>query len=134
MKHLCKEFDERPNCKNWVSNVSSILSEIGLCDIFQNHCISDDESKHILFLVKQRLLDIQHQVILAEINSSPKCIIYRHLVDIVTLQSCLCKPLYNSYKKLICKIRLSPHCLVVKTGRYKRISLEDVYVLCVNLT
>ena len=31
---------------------------------------------------------------------------------------------YCQYKKLICKLRLSSHCLCIETGRYKNVPLE----------
>ena len=53
---------------------------------------------------------------------------YKHLIDHVTLQlyRYLSKPIYMycQYKKLICKLRLSSHCLCIETGRYKNVPLE----------
>ena len=49
---------------------------------------------------------------------------YKHLIDHITLQPYLSKPIYCQYKKLICKLRLSSHCLCIETGRYKNVPLE----------
>ena len=49
---------------------------------------------------------------------------YKHLIDHITLQPYLSKPIYCQYQKLICKLRLSYHCLCIETGRYKNVPLE----------
>ena len=75
-------------------------------------------------IAKQRIFDNCKQNILCEINSSSKCRVYKHLIDHFTLQSYLTKKIPMQYKKLICKLRLSSHCLVIETGRYKNVPLE----------
>ena len=50
--------------------------------------------------------------------------IYRHVIDHFTMQSYLSKRIPVCYKKLICKLRVSSHCLTVETGRYKNVPLE----------
>ena len=106
---LFNEFCQNPNVKNWVAGVYNILAEIGLGDIFYNY--GSLECKHVLGLVKQRLTDIYNQSIMSEVNNSSKSYMYKHLIDHVTLQPYLSKPIYCQYKKLICKLRLSSHCL-----------------------
>ena len=108
---------------NWVSDVYRIFAEIGLIDLIRSNC-NYSESTHVLAIVKQRLIDIHNQNILSDINSSSKCSMYRHLIDHVTLQEYLCKPIYMQYKKFICKLRLSSHCLAIETGRYKNIPFD----------
>ena len=68
-------------------------------------------------IVKQRIIDTCVQSILADINSSNRCIVYKHLIDHVTLQFYLCKPIPMHIKKYITKIRLSSHNLHVESGR-----------------
>ena len=110
------------NCQNWVSNVKNIFEELGLNDLWYNNGSMD--IKHIVYIVKQRLIDIYKQTVLADVNSSAKCIMYKHIVDKVILQPYLSKPISNYSKKLICKFRLSSHCLAIETGRYKNIPVE----------
>lgn len=50
------------------------------------------------------------------LNSSPKCFLYKHVVDNICLQRYLTKPLF--YRKFLTKLRLSSHNLYVETGRY----------------
>ena len=116
------EYMNNANCQNWVSNVKNIFEEIGLNDLWYNNGSMDN--KHIVYIVKQRLIDIYKQTVLADVNSSAKCIMYKHIVDKVILQPYLSKPISNYSKKLICKFRLSSHCLAIETGRYKNIPVE----------
>ena len=97
---LFNEFCQNPNVKNWVAGVYNILAEIGLGDIFYNY--GSLECKHVLGLVKQRLTDIYNQSIMSEVNNPSKSYMYKHLIDHVTLQPYLSKPIYCQYKKLIC--------------------------------
>lgn len=77
------------------------------------------------FIIKQRLMDNCTQELLGIVQQSPKCVIYRYLVDNFTLQYYLCKPMPQHFKKLITKIRLSSHCLSVESGRYHNIERKN---------
>ena len=122
VEYMYEVFSTKPNCKNWISNVKSILDEIGLSDIFENvHSLS---SKYVICIVKERLTDVYKQNILSDITSSSKCYMYKHLIDHVTLQNYLTKPIFNQYKKFISKLRLSSHCLYIETGRHQKIPIE----------
>ena len=68
-------------------------------------------------VIKQKIIDICIQGLMADINSSPRCVVYKHLIDHVTLQFYLCKPIPMHIKKYISKIRLSSHNLHVESGR-----------------
>ena len=107
------------NCQNCVSTVKNIFEELGLNDLWYNN--SSMDNKHTLYIVNQRLIDIHTQTVLADVNSSAKCItcMYKHIVDKVihALKLYLSKPISNYRKKLI-RLRLSSHCLVIETGRY----------------
>ena len=113
---------EQNNCKNWLYNVKNILSEIGLLDVWINQNIYNHS--YILATVKQRVYDICIQSLISDINNSSKCKLYSHLIDQITLQPYLCKPIFTQYKKWISKIRLSSHCLTVETGRYKNVPIN----------
>ena len=55
---------------------------------------------------------------LTEISDSPKCRLYRNIVDYFCIQLYLKKPLHAKYKKAITCLRLSSHDLKIETGRY----------------
>ena len=123
----CYEFMLREtlytnNCKNWASEVKNLLSHIGLMNFWINQ--DSENPKYIMEIAKQRLFDNYRQCIIADMNSSSKCLIYKNIIDHFTLQSYLTKRIPLQYKKLISKLRLSSHCLAVETGRYKNIPLE----------
>ena len=63
---------------------------------------------------------------MSEVNNSSKSFMYNHLINHFALQLYLSKSIYyqHMYKKLICKLRLSSHCLCVENGRYKNVPLE----------
>ena len=119
------ECESRSNCKNWVSEVKHLLCSIGLIELWINQRIEKPE--YILGVAKQRLFDMYKQSILSDIDASPKCFIYKNLVDNFTLQNYLLKRIPFEYKKLICKLRLSSHCLSIETGRYKKIPFNRRY-------
>ena len=79
------------------------------------------EAKGVISLVKQRLNDAFVQHTFSIFESSNKCLLYKHIIDHITLQSYLIKPLPLKHKKLICKLRLSAHTLLIETGRYRGI-------------
>lgn len=120
--YMCDEMISKPNCKNWAVKVKNILSNVGLLDLWINQCTLKPE--YIFAVAKHRIFDNCKQTILSEINSSSKCYIYKHLIDHFTLQSYLVKRIPMQYKKLICKLRLSSHCLSIETGRYKNVPLD----------
>ena len=113
---------ENHNKKNWVFDIKKLLMENGMFDLWETRDTLN--TNYIFNVAKQRILDNSKQTLLSEINSSSKCIVYKNIVDQVTLQSYLSKPIPVQYKKMICKLRLSSHCLSVETGRYKNIPLH----------
>lgn len=66
-------------------------------------------------------MTILNKNVRAFFGSSPKCIIYKHIVDSFCLQSYLTKPICIKYKKAITRLRLSSHRLLIETGRHKNI-------------
>ena len=112
----------KQNCKNWAVIVKDILSNVGLRNFWLNQ--GTLKPQYMFAIAKQRIFDNCKQNILCEINSSSKCRVYKHLIDHFTLQSYSTKNIPMQYKKLICKLRLSSHCLVIETGRYKNVPLE----------
>ena len=120
--HMYEEMSRKQNCKNWVVHVKSILKNVGLFNLWLNQYTL--KPQYMFAVAKQRIFDNCKQTILSDINSSSKCRIYKHLIDHFTLQSYLTKRIPMQYKKLICKLRVSSHCLLIETGRYKNIPLE----------
>ena len=108
-----------------------MLSQLGLYDIFvtlNNLRYSNQfnkEAKGVLSLVRQRLQDAFLQHVFSSFESSNKCLLYKHIVDHITLQNYLKKPLPLLSKKLICKLRLSAHTLLIETGRYRGIPRDQ---------
>lgn len=109
-------------CKNWAAEIKNMLSSIGLMNLQENQFFEKPEI--ILTVAKQRIFDIYKQSLLADINASSKCTIYKYLFDHCTLQSYLTKRIPLQYKKLIYKLRLLSHCLTVETGKYSNIPLD----------
>ena len=60
-----------------------------------------------------------------DINTSSKCSVYKHFINIRGLQPYLCKPILPSMRILISKIRLSSHTLCIETDIYTCIIRED---------
>ena len=100
---------------NWLKSVKTELFRLGLGYMWtEQNTLSF--SKHFP-VIKQKIIDICVQGFIADINSSQRCVVYKHLIDHVTLQFYLCKPIPMHIKKYITKIRLSSHNLHVESGR-----------------
>jgi hypothetical protein len=67
-------------------------------------------------------------------NESPKCDLYRYILDNNVLQFYLDRPLNYIYKPYIYKMRISTHNLNIETGRFfkffysKAILLIEIYI------
>ena len=53
--------------------------------------------------------------------SSPKGLIYQHLIDNFTLQYYLRKPIEHIYKRYITSFRISSHYLLIEIGRHRNV-------------
>ena len=97
---LYAQCQMRQNKKNWVSNVKDMLSQLGLYDIFVtliNLRYSNQfnkEAKGVLPLVRQRQQDAFLQHVHSSFESSNKCLLYKHIVDLINLHNYLKKILY----------------------------------------
>lgn len=56
-----------------------MLSSIGLMNLWENQFFEKPEI--ILTVAKQRIFDNNKQSLLADINASSKCTIYKYLID-----------------------------------------------------
>ena len=122
---------KNPNDKNnWVCNIRKELFHLGLNDLWysQNSLCKD----HII-VIKQRLCDIVKQEFDATLESSSKCFLYRYMISNFSLQSYLCKPIPDIYKKCIVKFRLSSHNLAIEKGRYSNVNRNlRTCTLCID--
>ena len=57
-------------------------------------------------VIEQKIIDICIQGLMADINCSPRCVVCEHLIDHVTLQFYLCKPIPMHIKKYISKNKI----------------------------
>ena len=69
------------NKKNWVSNVKDRFIYLRYGNQFNK------ESKGVLPSVRQRLQDAFLQHVFSSFESSNKCLLYKHIVDHITLQT-----------------------------------------------
>ena len=58
-------------------------------------------------------------------NNSSKCILYKHLIDNVSIQFYLTKCIPGKCVKLLTKFRLSAHQLRIEQGRYTGTARQD---------
>jgi hypothetical protein len=122
-KTLLNECD-KPRCNNWLSNVRSLLCELGMQDVWLNQ--GPNNVSMCLSLCRQRLTDTLIQSVDSVINDSPKCILYKHLSVTWSMQCYLSKPgLLVSGRKAITKLRLSAHKLQIECGRYQGTDRAD---------
>ena len=59
-------------------------------------------------------------------DTSPKCFIYKYMVNNICLQSSLQKPIIFKYKQILCKYRISAHSLCTETRRYYNIDRHNI--------
>jgi hypothetical protein len=98
IKYWIRLFDsENILLDNWVCNIRKELCIICLNDLRNSQAML---SKNVIFLIKQRLLDIAKQEIDAVLSVSSKCYFYQYIVTNVCLQEYLCKPIPELYKKM----------------------------------
>lgn len=78
-------FYVKHKCKNWAAEIKNMLSSIGQMNLWENQLFEKPEI--ILTVAKQRIFNSHKQSLLADINVSSKCTIYKCLIDQCTLQS-----------------------------------------------
>ena len=131
IKYWIRLFDsENILLDNWVCNIRKELGNIDLNDLWNSQAML---SKNVIFLIKQRLLDIAKQEFDAVLSVSSKCYFYQYIVTNGCLQEYLCKPIPELNNKCITKIRLSSHTLVIEQGRYNKTNRNRrTCKLCIN--
>ncbi|XP_069141192.1 uncharacterized protein [Argopecten irradians] len=115
---------KKPNYKlNWLYDVKSDLGRCGFNNIWIAQNV--DNEKHFLELYSQRLHDIFIQELRCAFDVSPKCEIYKHLVDNFEIQFYLKKPLNSKTKQILSKYRMQAHSLQIEAGRYNAVPRGD---------
>ena len=66
-------------------------------------------------------------------DTSPKCFIYKYMVNNLCLQSYLQKPITFKYKQILCKYRISAHSLSIETGMYHNIDRYNIICSLCNM-
>lgn len=98
---------------NWATSVRDELNNLGFSDIWLNP-YSVRQSNVILLEIKQRIFDHGKQLLTASLDTSPKCFLYKYLVDQnLSLQFYLTKYIPKKYRICLAKIRTSSHSLAL---------------------
>ena len=82
---------------NWVTAVKNELHSLGFGYVWFNTTFNN--SQHNLLLIKQRILDQGNQFLRSSLEKSPKCFLYKHVIDLSeSLQFYLTKYLPKKYR------------------------------------
>ena len=111
----------------WLLNIRQELNTLGLGYIWNMDNIGNDHYN----IIKIRISDIYQQSLYGRIAASPKCLLYRFLIQDFRLQKYLCKNI--RYIKELTQIRLSAHKLQIEHGRYRNIERQDRKCTLCNL-
>ena len=128
LKHSYQWFVDHVNetnarYTNWANFIKIQLCELGLSELWYNQ---ENLTFKIHFpLIKQRIIDNCVQSFYSEMTNSPKCFLYKNIVDNFTLQFYLCKPIPVTLKRMLSKIRLSSHQLLIESGRHYNIPRNE---------
>ena len=112
---------------NWLINIRQELYSLGLNYIWNLSYVDDS----IYVIIKQRMLDNFKQLCYSKTKTTPKGLLYQHLLNEFKLQTYLRLPMEMRYIKEICKIRICAHKLNIESGRYRNIERsERICTLC----
>lgn len=77
----------------------------------------------IIFLqiYHQRINDVFVHELYSAFDVSPKCYLYKHIVDNFCTQFYLTKPVNHKFKKFLSQFRMQCHSLNIESGRYNNI-------------
>ena len=85
--------------------------------------------------MQQRLEDQCQQMYENKLVAGRKSALYKNLVNSLSLQACLIKPIPFQYRQAIAaNLRLSSHWLATETGRYTNTSISQHLCLYVKWT
>jgi hypothetical protein len=105
---------------NWAHQIKSILYNIGLQYMWDEHQVLEISYIHI----KQRILDVYKQTCHTSINNSSRLTSYslfKHEFKLEKYLSCISD---KKYQIALTKLRLSSHDLAIETGRYTNIDRQ----------
>ena len=110
---------------NWAFQIKTMLSEIGLNNLwcYQNNLTNRLNSNYNY--IKQRIIDIYMQSWYAEINNSRRLDSYCIYKQEFKMETYLDQIKINKYRIALSKFRLSSHNLEIETGRHGNIPRAD---------
>ena len=107
----------------WVSQMRDVLLSTGFGYIWYKQSV--DNKSTFVSQLKQRMSNHFIQSVFYISDTSPKCFIYKYMVNNLCLQSYLQTPITFKYKQILCKYRISAHSLSTETGRYHNINRHN---------
>lgn len=110
------------NNDNWMVSIQSELSSMGLKYLFDETCSNQCKTYKT---IECRILDIYKQSLMSSFSTSPKSMLYQHLVDNFCLQTYLRRPINYISKKFISIFRTSSHSLNIEKGRHNKVPRNE---------
>jgi hypothetical protein len=68
----------------WILSIKNEINSLGLTDLYQ----SNRKDKVILEIICDRMCNVLKQKVIPEISESPKCRLYRNMVDCIFVSKC----------------------------------------------
>lgn len=106
---------------NWAFQIKRILEECGLGYIWQNQ----DTLQIEYTLINQRILDIYKQKWYSNVVNSRRLSSYSIFKHNFVIERYLDRIKINKYRIALTKLRLSSHDLLIESGRFTNVPLED---------
>lgn len=114
---LVDQINDRPNTRNWASNVKDLLSRLGFYEVWLSQGVGN--SKVFLNLFKQRVKDTYIQTWNEQLQNSSRSLFYKEIanfeykayLDIIKIPK---------FRKALTRLRLSSHRLEIETGRWSK--------------
>lgn len=105
--------------KNWASDIKNVLYRFGYGYVWESQNVLNPELFKVNF--KQRLIDCETQMMLADINDTDKLRTYNIFkCAIKTEKYLLCMPA-RKLKVALARLRIGNHCLEVEKGRHHNV-------------
>ena len=108
----------------WLKGVKATLSGNGMGEIFRDN--TEINTRHIPYMLNQRLTDIFHQNAFSIINNENSKLRTYGLVKVSTgIEKYLIKITNLKHRRSLTQLRLSSHKLLIETGRHKKIPAKE---------
>lgn len=127
---LVADFESNINCKNWVSQVKSLLERSGFLEVWQYRTSVNVSS--FIPLLRQRLRDLYINEWREGVSLHSSLSLYREFKQYFELASYLEKIVNPKFRKALSKLRLSSHNLNIEEGRYRNIGRNERYCTFCN--